>query len=134
MHYLIMNTINIEDYKGFVYNFSEGYDIQELYLISDILITDYSSAMFDYSNLRRPIIFFAYDIENYRDSLRGFYFDFENEAPGPIVKTTDEVIFIINNIDNINNEYKSKQEVFYNKFCHIDDGSAAERITKHILK
>ena len=63
MHYLITNNINIEKYKGFVYDYSQGYDIQELYLVSDILITDYSSVMFDYSNLNRPIIFFTYDIE-----------------------------------------------------------------------
>ena len=128
MHYLITNNINIEKYKGFVYDYSQGYDIQELYLVSDILITDYSSVMFDYSNLNRPIIFFTYDIEQYRDALRGFYFDFEEEAPGPLVVDTEVVIECLKYIDDINKQYKNKKEKFYNKFCHIDDGNKAKEI------
>lgn len=134
MHYLITNNINIEKYKGFVYDYSQGYDIQELYLVSDILITDYSSVMFDYSNLNRPIIFFTYDIEQYRDSLRGFYFDFEKEAPGPLVVDTEGVIQSIISLDKIDDEYAVKKEAFYNKFCHIDNGNAATNILKEILK
>ena len=128
MHYLITNNINIEKYKGFVYDYSQGYDIQELYLVSDILITDYSSVMFDYSNLNRPIIFFTYDIEQYRDALRGFYFDFEEEAPGPLVVDTEGVIECLKSIDDINKQYENKKERFYNKFCHIDDGNKAKEI------
>ena len=128
MHYLITNNINIEKYKGFVYDYSQGYDIQELYLVSDILITDYSSVIFDYSNLNRPIIFFTYDIEQYRDALRGFYFDFEEEAPGPLVVDTEGVIECLKSIDDINKQYKNKKEKFYNKFCHIDDGNKAKEI------
>lgn len=133
MHYLITNNINIDKYKGFVLNYSEGYDIQELYLVSDVLITDYSSVMFDYSNLKRPIIFFTYDIEQYRDSLRGFYFDFEEEAPGPLVTDTEGVIDSLKSLEKINEKYKEKQVDFYNKFCHIDDGQAAKNILKEIL-
>ncbi len=133
MHYLITNNINIDKYKGFVLNYSEGYDIQELYLVSDVLITDYSSVMFDYCNLKRPIIFFTYDIEQYRDSLRGFYFDFEEEAPGPLLTDTEGVIDSLKSLEEINQKYKTKQEEFYNRFCHIDDGHAAENILKAIL-
>ena len=102
--------------------------------IRDSLITDYSSVMFDYANLKRPIIFFTYDIEQYRDSLRGFYFDFEKEAPGPLVVDTEGVIQSIKSLDKINDEYAVKKEAFYNKFCHIDDGNAATNILKEILK
>lgn len=128
MHYLITNNINIDSYKGFVYDFSQGGDIQELYLMSDILITDYSSVMFDYCNLKRPMIFFTYDIEQYRDSLRGFYFDFEKEAPGPLLLDTDGIINCVRNIEKVSKEYEEKYTEFYNKFCHIDDGKSAERI------
>ena len=134
MHYLITNNLNIEKYQGFVYDYSQGYDIQELYLVSDILITDYSSVMFDYSNLNRPIIFFTYDIEQYRDSLRGFYFDFEREAPGPLVTDTEGVIEAIKSLDELNQKYENKRKAFYNKFCHIDNGSAASNILKEVLK
>ncbi|MEG3039520.1 MAG: CDP-glycerol glycerophosphotransferase family protein [Erysipelotrichaceae bacterium] len=133
MHYLIMNAIDIEAFEGFAYDFSNNCDIQELYLVSDLLITDYSSTMFDFANLKRPIIFFTYDIEEYRDSLRGFYFDFEKEAPGPIVKTTKEVIHAIQNIDAIQDEYKEKAQMFYKKFNGIDDGHAAHRVLDKIL-
>src|SRR5699024_2032703 len=91
-HYLVAEHLDLTSFKGFVQDVSLYPDINELYLMSDLLITDYSSVFFDYANLERPMIFFTYDIESYRDELRGFYFDFENEAPGPIVKTTDEVI------------------------------------------
>ena len=57
-------------------------DIQELYLVADMLITDYSSAMFDFAVTGKPMFFFTYDLEHYRDEVRGFYFDFEAEAPG----------------------------------------------------
>lgn len=133
-HYLIANSINLSDYKGFAYDFSKGYDIQELYLISDILITDYSSTMFDYANLKRPMIFFTYDLEKYRDNLRGFYFDFEATAPGPIVKTTEGVINSIKNIDSVTTEYKELSEAFYNKFCHVDNGNSAEKVVNILFK
>lgn len=134
MHYLITNNLDIEKYNGFVYDYSQGYDIQELYLVSDVLITDYSSVMFDYSNLNRPIIFFTYDIEQYRDSLRGFYFDFEKEAPGPLVTDTEGVIKSLKCLGELNKKYSTKKKDFYNKFCHIDNGLAATNILKEILK
>lgn len=132
MHYLIMNSLDISDFEGFAYDFSNNCDIQELYLLSDILITDYSSTMFDFANLKRPIIFFAYDIDDYRDSLRGFYFDFEGEAPGPIVKTTKEVIHVIKDL-SWREDYHEKEEAFYKKFNHIDDGNASKRVLERVL-
>lgn len=133
MHYLITSSLDISNYKGFVYNLSDDTDIQELYLVSDLLITDYSSTMFDYSNLKRPIIFFAYDLENYRDEVRGFYFDLLQEGPGPVVKTTDEVLESIINIEKVKLEYKQKQVNFYQKFCHLDDGESSKRLYEEIF-
>src|SRR5699024_3040004 len=73
MHYLISEKIDLSDINEFAFNLSDHPDIGELYLISDILITDYSSVFFDYANLKRPILFYTYDLEKYRDELRGFY-------------------------------------------------------------
>src|ERR1700750_2456285 len=70
---------------GFALNVTAYPDITELYLVSDVLVTDYSSAMFDYAVTGRPILFFVYDLAEYRDSLRGFYFDFGAGAPGPLL-------------------------------------------------
>src|SRR5690606_27943611 len=91
-HYLVAENLDLTGYEDFCLDFSMHEDIRELYLISDILITDYSSVFFDYANLKRPMIFFVYDIEDYRDNLRGFYFDFEEKAPGPLVKNTKDLI------------------------------------------
>ena len=60
-------------------------DITDLYLISDMLITDYSSVFFDYANLKRPVLYYTYDLDKYRDVLRGFYLDMEKDLPGPLL-------------------------------------------------
>lgn len=134
MHYFIANNLNIDGYEGFVFNMSKYDDIADLYLISDILITDYSSVFFDYSNLRRPILYYAYDLEKYRDQLRGFYLDYENQMPGPILKTTDEVIDAIQHIDQIEEDYKERYDEFYEKICCWETGHATEKIVQEVFK
>jgi CDP-glycerol glycerophosphotransferase len=125
-HYLVMDKINWKPYKGFIYSCNLSYDIADLYLVADYMITDYSSVMFDYSILKRPMFFFCYDLEEYRDTLRGFYFDFLEEAPGPVTQTTEE---LIDSIVNYNpDEYMVKREAFHNKYNHCDDGKASEKI------
>ena len=76
MHYLIANALDLTGYDDFAIDVSNYNDISELYLISDALITDYSSVMFDYGILKRPQFFFAYDIEKYDKGLRGFYMNY----------------------------------------------------------
>ena len=125
--------MDISEFKGFAFDASSYNDISELYLISDILITDYSSVFFDYGNLKRPVLFFTYDLEKYRDMLRGFYLDIEKDVPGPLLYTSDEVIDAIENIDKINEKYKQRYEEFYERFCSVDDGHASERICKKVF-
>ncbi|MBK5499427.1 CDP-glycerol glycerophosphotransferase family protein [Peribacillus sp. TH14] len=129
MHVVISNKFRIpEGYEDFVMNVSNYSDIQELYLISDILITDYSSVMFDFANTGRPILYYTYDLEDYRDNIRGFYMDFEREAPGPFLKTTEDIIESITNIDELNMQYKKRYSLFREKYCGIEDGKATKRI------
>lgn len=71
-------------------------DISDLYLISDLLITDYSSVMFDYANLKRPMLFYAYDLKHYAGDIRGFYFDYRSELPGPVVEKEEDFYKAIN--------------------------------------
>lgn len=132
LHYLIAEKLNFSNYKHFIYDFSYHDDIRELYLISDLLITDYSSVFFDYANLKRPMIFYVFDIEDYRDKLRGFYFDFEKNAPGPLVKNTNELIKAIRNIEQTFDE--QDLTTFYNKFCYLEDGRSTERVVNYIFK
>lgn len=134
MHYLVAEHLNIEEYKEFVYDLSLHEDIRELYLISDVLITDYSSVFFDYANLKRPILFYVYDIEEYRDTLRGFYVDFEKEAPGPLVKTTDALIEQIKQLEHMQRTYQKKYDQFYEKYCRLEDGNASARVVEAIIK
>ncbi|MDF2542708.1 MAG: hypothetical protein K0S47_2426 [Herbinix sp.] len=107
-HYFIADSLDVSSLGGFAVNVSKYDDISELYLISDILITDYSSVFFDYANLRRPMLFFTYDLEKYRDVLRGFYIDIEKEVPGPLVFTTEEVADAILNINTIEKQYRDR--------------------------
>lgn len=131
-HYLIQDFINWSDYEGFVYEYDKSYDISLLYLVSDMLVTDYSSVMFDYSILKKPMIFYCYDLCEYRDSLRGFYFDFIKEAPGPVVETTQNLIQSIKEYDY--ETYKERYEAFNTKYNHADDGNASGKIIDLIYK
>lgn len=132
MHYLVAENFDLSPYKGFAYDFSNHEDIRELYLISDLLITDYSSVFFDYGNLKRPIIFYVYDIDLYRDKLRGFYYDFESKAPGPLAKTTEEVIQHIKN-QEINAVDKSAFKEFYDEFCYLEAGESAKKVVEKVF-
>lgn len=126
-HYYIADSLDLTGLEDFVYNGSTYNDVSRLYLASDICITDYSSVFFDYANLRRPMLFFAYDYEDYKDEIRGMYFDMNTELPGPIVQTNDELVDALHHIDEISEKYKERYDRFYDKFCHVDDGHASKR-------
>lgn len=102
---------------------------QELLLLSDILITDYSSIMIEFGLLNKPIIFFAYDLDNYLSNERGFYLDYKKDLPGPVVYTTEELIDTISKgIDT--SKLKSFTET---QFSQIDGGASA-RVVDFVLK
>jgi len=119
---------------GFVWDVSQYPNLEELLVAADILITDYSSLMFDYAHLGRPMLFFTYDLAEYRDNLRGFYFDFEHEAPGPLIGDTPELVQAIKNIDVVIAAYRDRFDRFREKFTELDDGNAAERVVDEMLK
>ena len=127
-HYLVASSFDFDAYKGFILNVSDWDDINELYIIADMLITDYSSVFFDYAILRRPMLFYMYDMEAYRDELRGFYLEL-SELPGPIVTTERELAEAVRTaktdakqLDRFNAAYNS-----------LNDGKAAERLTDKIF-
>jgi CDP-glycerol glycerophosphotransferase len=118
---------------GFAVNVTAYPDITELYLVSDVLVTDYSSTMFDYAVTGRPMLFFTYDLADYRDNLRGFYFDFEAEAPGPLLATSDEVIAAIRDVDAVAASYRDAYERFAARFASLDDGKAGARVCDRLF-
>lgn len=132
-HQYIADALDTTGLEGFAYNVSKYDDISELYLISDICITDYSSVFFDYANLKRPILFYTYDIEKYKNQLRGFYIDMNSEIPGPLLYTSEEVVNAIQNIEEINEQYQMRYQEFYDRFCHLDDGNASKNIVEKVF-
>ncbi|HHT98142.1 MAG TPA: CDP-glycerol glycerophosphotransferase family protein [Clostridiales bacterium] len=135
-HYLVMEQIDWSPYKNFIYSFDMSYDISSLYLVSDILITDYSSVMFDYSILKRPMIFYCYDLNQYMNDIRGFYFDFVSEAPGPIIKESKDLTKYIKDFNNdlYYKEYNERYNRFVNKYNHLDNGLASIKTIELINK
>lgn len=131
-HYLIAEAFDFGKYEGFVYDVASVEDVNDLYLVSDALITDYSSVFFDYANLHRPIVFYMYDLEHYRDNLRGFYLDLR-DLPGDIVKTEGEIVNILNNLSAYNRKYRKKYTAFNATFNYLDDGHVAERIAQKVF-
>ena len=118
----------------FIYDLTDYDSVEELYLISDILVTDYSSVMFDYSILDRPIFLFTYDMEEYRDKLRGMYFDIEELPPGPIVYTSKELEEAIINLDQTEKENKSLRHRFIEEFNPYECGNSSEKIFNEVMK
>ena len=105
-------------------------DISELYLASDVLVTDYSSTMFDFAVTGKPIVHFTYDLEHYRDDLRGFYFDLEEIAPGPLLTTGDQVLATIAELRRRPWEPTPQYHRFQERFCSLEDGCATERVLR----
>lgn len=108
-------------------------EVSELFLLADILVTDYSSVMFDYSVTGKPIFFFAPDLESYRDRMRGFYFDLAAVAPGPLVQDPAELVELIRDADAQSRLYESRYAAWRQRFNPRDDGGAAERVVRRLI-
>lgn len=117
----------------FVVDVSAYPDIRDLYPVADVLVTDYSSVMSDFAVTGRPILLYAYDLEHYRDEVRGLVLDVENEAPGPLLRTTAEVAEAIRSLDRVSAEYAGRYRDFAARFCPLDDGGAAARVVERVF-
>jgi CDP-glycerol glycerophosphotransferase len=126
-HHHMADDVPAGGRPGFVLNVTSYPSMAELCAASDVLVTDYSSVMFDFAPTGRPMLFFTYDLARYRDSLRGFYFNFEAEAPGPLLATPAEVVEALAGLDAVTARYAGAYEAFATRFCPLDDGKAAAR-------
>jgi CDP-glycerol glycerophosphotransferase len=104
-------------------------DIADLYLAADVLVTDYSSVMFDFALTDKPVVLLTPDLEQYRDVERGFYFDIEERSPGPMVESTEQVIDVLGRQD----EHSAARAAFRDAFCPYEDGSASRRVIDDLL-
>ncbi|WP_104524717.1 CDP-glycerol glycerophosphotransferase family protein [Blastococcus atacamensis] len=132
LHNMVMDRLEIVEGSA-VHDVCSHPDIRDLYLAADLMVTDYSSTMFDFAITGRPLLFYTYDLESYRDELRGFYFDLEDVAPGPLVRDSRELVTAIADLDSIRSEYAERYARFQETFCHLEDGSATERVLDLIL-
>ncbi|MFJ3478853.1 bifunctional glycosyltransferase/CDP-glycerol:glycerophosphate glycerophosphotransferase [Streptomyces microflavus] len=130
-HYLVGGSVPGTD---FVRDVSRHPDVSELLLISDVLVTDYSSIMFDFAQTGRPMLFHTYDLAHYRDTLRGFCFDFEHRAPGPLIPGSAEVVAALRDPGAAVAGHREAYERFREAFCDLDDGSAAAQVVDRMLK
>ncbi|MCW7940895.1 CDP-glycerol:glycerophosphate glycerophosphotransferase [Streptomyces hygroscopicus] len=126
-HYLNRVTLP-PSVAGRVIDVTEEPDITPLMLLSDAVITDYSSVMFDYALLRRPLLFYAYDWEEYSQDIRGTYFDLLEEAPGPVARTEDELFAAVSDLPAVGTQYEARLKEFVDKYGEYDRGDAAARI------
>jgi CDP-glycerol glycerophosphotransferase len=89
--------------------------------------------MFDFAITGKPLLFYTYDLEFYRDELRGFYFDFEAEAPGPLCTDTAELISALADADGVRRSYAERYTAFQQRYCYLDDGHAARRVVDRVF-
>jgi CDP-glycerol glycerophosphotransferase len=130
-HYIVDAVPTTAD--GFVRDVSAFPDGTEIMLAADVLITDYSSMMFDFANTGRPILFYTYDLDAYRDEIRGFYFDLVDEAPGPLLRTAGELTDALADLDAVRSEYARRYAAFVAKYCELDDGHASARVVDRLF-
>ena len=114
----------------FVFNATRSVPIETALCAADIVISDYSSLVFEYSLLERPMLFFAYDLKEY-DAARSFYFKYEDFVPGPIVTDTQQVIDAIQNIETSCDMNKVRQ--FRADYMSACDGHSLERIAREVF-
>lgn len=111
-----------------------GYpDMADLLAAADVLVTDYSSCMFDFALTGRPMLFFAYDLERYRDQVRGFYLDMEAVVPGPVLRTADAVTAALTELPTQQQRYAERYAAFVERFAPWDDGHAAARVVDRVF-
>ncbi|MGY1688536.1 CDP-glycerol glycerophosphotransferase family protein [Geodermatophilus sp. SYSU D01105] len=127
LHNMVMDRLEIVDGSP-IRDVCSHPDIRDLYLTADAMVTDYSSTMFDFAITGKPMLFYTYDLEYFRDELRGFYFDLEDVAPGPLLSTSKDVVEAIADLDAVAARHAERYASFRETFCHLEDGHAAERV------
>lgn len=118
---------------GFCRDVSNYQDIADLYLAADVMVSDYSAAIYDFAVTEKPIVLFAHDLASYRDAIRGFYFDYEAWAPGPIVTDTEALADSLNNIGDEYRRHSHKYRDLLERYCPHEDGQATRRVVEQVF-
>lgn len=132
-HHLVSERLDHRRLPANVIDLSALDDINELCMLADVLITDYSSVFFDFAVTGRPILFYCYDLEEYANEIRGFYLDVHDDLPGPVARSTGELLGLLARLQQVSADYASRYREFQRRFCSLNDGRAAERVAASIF-
>ena len=127
LHNMVMDRLEIAEGSA-VRDVCSHPDIRDLYLAADVLVTDYSSTMFDFAITGKPLLFYTYDLDYFRDELRGFYFDLAEVAPTPLFGTSEELVSALADVDRLAADTADSYARFRETFCALEDGRATERV------
>lgn len=108
-------------------------NVNDVLAAADLFVTDYSSLMFDASVANIPMAFYVPDLDEYRETERGFTFDFERDAPGPLLKKPEQLIALLDRIPAMKKAYAERYRVWKIRFNTHDDGHAAERVVERLF-
>ncbi|MEU2898338.1 bifunctional glycosyltransferase/CDP-glycerol:glycerophosphate glycerophosphotransferase [Streptomyces sp. NPDC001273] len=118
--------------RGVLVDATDEPEAQDVLLAADVLVTDYSSIMFDYANLDRPIVVYADDWDAFRAS-RGAYLDITAEAPGHVARSYRELAWLFDSGTWRDEEADRLRSAFRERYCEFDDGRAAERVVRALM-
>jgi CDP-glycerol glycerophosphotransferase len=127
LHNMVMDRLEIAEGSS-VRDVCGHPDIRDLYLAADVMVTDYSSTMFDYAITGKPLLYYTYDLDRFRDELRGFYFDLAEIAPTPLFGTSEELVSALADVDRLAATTADRYARFRETFCSLEDGRATERV------
>jgi CDP-glycerol glycerophosphotransferase len=119
--------------RGNVIDVTDHPEISDLVLASDAAILDYSSLRFDYAVTDKPMIFLVPDLESYKEKARGWLFDYEPTAPGPLVASTAEVLGVLRDLPRSTARYAADRERFRAEYMELEDGRAAARLIDAVM-
>jgi len=131
LHYMVTDALPPMRHPS-VRDVSLHPDVSELYLAADVLVTDYSSTMFDFAVTGRPMAFLTYDLADFQHRVRGFYFELADEAPGPLVETTADLIDVVRDLDGSRASHAERYARFRERYCHLEDGGATQRVLERL--
>lgn len=131
LHHFAAGSYKIPQDKAFIFDACGYSNIETLYKIADIMVTDYSSVMFDFALTGKPMIFYTYDLEEYESKTRGVYFDIRTEAPGMIVMTNEELADAI-----LTGGFGEEERVkrFKEKYLTYECGNSCEKVFEEAIK
>ncbi len=132
-HYFVAGFYDVPEDGSFVFDGGRVDKVEDLFPITDILITDYSSVMFDFALTGKPMIFYTYDLKTYTVDTRGGYFDITTEAPGAIAMDNGEVIDAVKNVADHYAAYGARIDGFRDKYLTYEEGTSSAKMYEEVF-